>query len=90
MAVRIPGHERLRRLTLFVRGWMNYYGISEYYRPIPEIDKWIRRRVRMSYWKQWRRPRTKIRNLLALGSSRRQARSKHPVPDELQHDRYAE
>ena len=25
---------------------MNYYGISDYYRPVPEIDKWIRRRIR--------------------------------------------
>ena len=65
--------ERLQRLSLFVRGWMNYFGVSEYYRPIPEIDKWVRRRVRMCYWKQWRRPRTKIRNLLRLGTGRRQA-----------------
>ena len=52
---------------------MGYFGISDYYRPIPEIDQWIRRRVRMCFWKQWRKPRTKIRNLLALGTSRRQA-----------------
>ncbi len=64
---------RLRKLAEYVRGWMNYYGISEYYRPVPEIDKWIRRRVRMCYWKQWRRTRTKVRHLLALGTSRRQA-----------------
>ena len=41
-------------------------GISQYYRPIPEIDEW-RRRIRMCYWKQWRWARTRIRNLLALG-----------------------
>ena len=48
---------------------MNYFGISEYYRPIPEIDHWLRRRMRMCYWKQWRRPRTKIRSLRKLGTS---------------------
>ncbi len=42
---------RFRKLAEYVRGWMNYYGISEYYRPVPEIDKWIRRRIRMCYWK---------------------------------------
>ncbi|MGH8588432.1 MAG: group II intron maturase-specific domain-containing protein, partial [Gammaproteobacteria bacterium] len=52
---------------------VNYFGISDYYRPIPEIDSWIRRRIRMSYWKQWRCVRTKARNLPALGTSRRQA-----------------
>ncbi len=64
---------RFRKLAEYVRGWMNYYGISEYYRPVPEIDKWIRRRIRMCYWKQWRKTRTKVRHLLALGTSRRQA-----------------
>ena len=43
--------------------------LSEYYRPVPELDDWIRRRLRMCYWKQWRWVRTKIRNLLNLGVS---------------------
>jgi len=59
---------RLNRLAMYIRGWMNYYGISEYYRPIPEIDHWLRRRIRMCFWKQWRYARTKIRNLLKLGT----------------------
>jgi RNA-directed DNA polymerase len=59
---------RYKKLSQYVRGWMNYFGISEYYRPIPEIDHWLRRRMRMCYWKQWRRPRTKIRNLRRLGT----------------------
>ena len=58
---------RLHKLGQFLRGWVAYYGISEYYRPVPELDNWIRRRIRMCYWKQWRWARTKIRNLLALG-----------------------
>jgi RNA-directed DNA polymerase len=64
---------RYRKLCQYIRGWMNYFGISEYYRPIPEIDHWLRRRLRMCYWKQWRRPRTKIRNLLKLGTFRKTA-----------------
>lgn len=50
---------RYRKLAEYVRGWMNYYGISEYYRPIPGLDEWLRRRMRMCYWKQWRYARTK-------------------------------
>lgn len=64
---------RLNRLARYVRGWMNYFGISDYYRPIPELDSWLRRRIRMCYWKQWRWVRTKVRHLLALGTSKRQA-----------------
>nr|WP_084813716.1 group II intron maturase-specific domain-containing protein [Desulfogranum japonicum] len=33
-----------------LRGWMGYFGISELYRPIPELNRWLRRRVRMCYW----------------------------------------
>jgi RNA-directed DNA polymerase len=64
---------RLDKLAQYVRGWMGYFGISDYYRPVPELDHWLRRRVRMCYWKQWRYVRTKVRNLLALGTSKRQA-----------------
>lgn len=64
---------RLDKLAQYLRGWMGYFGISEYYRPVPELDEWLRRRVRMCYWKQWRHTRTKVRNLLALGTGRRAA-----------------
>ena len=64
---------RLDKLAQYVRGWMGYFGISDYYRPVPELDLWIRRRVRMCYWKQWRDARTKVRNLLALGTGKRHA-----------------
>lgn len=60
---------RFKKLDQYLRGWMGYFGISEFYRQIPEIDHWLRRRVRMCYWKQWRKTRTKVRNLLKLGSS---------------------
>ena len=64
---------RMEQLALYLRGWMNYFGISQYYRIIPEIDRWLRRRVRMCYWKQWRYARTKVSNLLKLGTSKEHA-----------------
>lgn len=64
---------RFHKLAQYVRGWMAYFGISTYYRPIPELDKWLRRRMRMCYWKRWRKTRTKVRKLLALGTSKRHA-----------------
>jgi RNA-directed DNA polymerase len=64
---------RLDKLAQYLRDWLGYFGISEYYRPVPELDEWLRRRVRMCYWKQWRHTRTKVRNLLALGTGRRAA-----------------
>ncbi len=64
---------RYKKMAEYIRGWMNYYGISEYYRPIPGIDEWLRRRIRMCYWKQWRYTRTKVRNLLKLGTFKKEA-----------------
>lgn len=64
---------RLRKLNEYLRGWMNYFGISDYYRPVPGIDQWIRRRIRMCFWKQWRKVRTKVKNLLSLGTGKKQA-----------------
>ena len=60
---------RYQKLAEYLRGWMNYFGISEYYKPVPEIDHWLRRRLRMCYFKQWRRARTKVRELRKLGTS---------------------
>lgn len=61
---------RYRELREYIVGWMNYFALSEYYRPIPELDEWLRRRMRCCYWKQWRWPRTKIGHLMALGIDR--------------------
>lgn len=61
--------ERIKRLNCYIRGWMNYFGISKYWKPIEHIDQWLRRRLRMCLWKQWRRVKTKVRELTKLGSA---------------------
>ncbi|MBW2187454.1 MAG: group II intron reverse transcriptase/maturase [Deltaproteobacteria bacterium] len=60
-------HYQLYKLSLFLRGWINYFGIANAYQNCVELDHWIRRRVRMCYWRQWRKPRTKVANLLKRG-----------------------
>ena len=60
---------RYQQLRRYITGWMNYFGLSEYYRPLPELDHWIRRRIRMCYLKQWGRMRGRIRHLIRLGVS---------------------
>jgi RNA-directed DNA polymerase len=57
-------------LQLFVRGAVNYYCLGMTYAEARELDGWLRRRVRMYYWKQWGRPRTRRRKLLKLGIDR--------------------
>ena len=65
---RVSMSYRIQKLNEYLRGWMGYFGISEYYRPFEDIDSWIRRRIRMCFWKQWRYARTKVRELVKLGT----------------------
>lgn len=60
---------RLKKLKEYVTGWMNYYGISQFYKGVESLDEWLRRRIRMCYWKRWRHGRTKYRELTKLGVS---------------------
>lgn len=58
---------QLFKVSQYLRGWVNYFGIANAYQGCVELDHWVRRRVRMCYWRQWRKPRTKVRNLLKRG-----------------------
>jgi len=58
---------RLTELATYLRGWMGYYGLSSRYRPIPNLETWIRRRIRMCYWVMWHWRPTRFRRLMALG-----------------------
>jgi len=54
-------------LRAYLRGAVNYYVIGITFRDIRDLDQWLRRRMRLYYWKQWGRPRTRRRKLLKLG-----------------------
>jgi RNA-directed DNA polymerase len=62
-------HYQLFKISQYLRGWINYFGIANCYQRCVDLDHWIRRRVRMAYWRQWRKPRTKVRSLMRLGRS---------------------
>jgi len=61
--------DRLLEIRRYFQGWVGYFGIVHVKTPFTDLDPWIRRRVRTCYWRQWRLPRTRIRNLKALGLS---------------------
>ncbi|WP_231665496.1 group II intron reverse transcriptase/maturase [Pseudoalteromonas sp. '520P1 No. 423'] len=60
---------QIHKLTQFLRGWGYYFLIANVYQLAVDLDAWIRRRLRMCYWRQWRKPRTKVRSLIKLGVS---------------------
>ena len=57
----------LEEIKVYARGWLNYYGIASMKNNIEDINGWLYHRIRMCIWKQWKKPKTKIRNLLKMG-----------------------
>jgi len=64
---------RKRTLSCYVKGWTNYFRLAAMKSHLLKIDEWLRRRIRMCIWKQWKRTKTKFANLQKLGLSRQQA-----------------
>ena len=58
---------RALKLTQFMRGWVNYYGMADMKRLLQDNDEWLRHRIRAIYWKQWKKVKTKFKELRKLG-----------------------
>lgn len=58
---------RPRAVTWFVRGWVNYFKLADMKSLLRDVDQWMRRRIRMVYWKQWKRVRTRFKMLQKCG-----------------------
>lgn len=58
---------RIHRLNQITTGWVNYFGLADAKGRMKSLDKWIRRRLRACYWKQWKKIKTKHDNLVNLG-----------------------
>ena len=61
---------RKQKLKQFVTGWVQYFKLAEMKTLLHNIDEWMRHRIRVLIWKQWKKPKTKLRNLWKLGISR--------------------
>jgi group II intron reverse transcriptase/maturase len=64
---------RIEEINRFTVGWTNYYALADTPSIFEELDRWLRRRLRQVRWKEWKRPKTKRRNLIALGIPQREA-----------------
>jgi RNA-directed DNA polymerase len=56
-----------RELTLFLRGWVNYFRLSQVKNAFEELDQWIRRKLRLILWRQWKTPKTRARKMIKRG-----------------------
>ena len=64
---------RYGKIRTCLQGWMNYFGIGMRYNDAMELDHRLRRRIRMCCWKQWRRTRKRVGELMKLGVGERPA-----------------
>jgi len=68
------GYQRRKEaLRQFITGWVNYFRMADMKRLLMGTDEWYRRRLRMVFWKQWKRIGTKQANLMKLGLDRHKA-----------------
>lgn len=63
----IPTQHRIEDLNQYLMGWMGYFALSDTPSVFAKLDEWIRRRLRMCVWKQWKLPKTKVKMLKTLG-----------------------
>lgn len=59
--------QRILELKQVITGWVNYFGIADMGVRLKELDEWLRRRIRMCYWKRWKKIKTRHDNLVKLG-----------------------
>jgi group II intron reverse transcriptase/maturase len=59
--------QRIQTLNAYLRGWIGYYALSDAKTTFETLEGWLMRRLRACVWKQWKRVRTRLRELRALG-----------------------
>lgn len=59
--------ERIQKLNELMRGWVNYFKHATGYQKFKDLDAWIRSRLRYCIWKDWKRPKRRLRAFRQLG-----------------------
>lgn len=57
---------RIEKLNQYLIGWCGYFALADTPSIFNRLDSWIKRRLRMCLWKNWKKPRTRVRNLIRL------------------------
>ncbi|PKM49689.1 MAG: group II intron reverse transcriptase/maturase [Firmicutes bacterium HGW-Firmicutes-7] len=64
---------RAIKIKQIILGWVEYFKLADMKKVLGEIDEWLRRRIRLCYWKQWKKIKTKKENLIRLGINKQKA-----------------
>lgn len=66
--------QTLANLASKIRGWASYYKLCEAKAAFERFDEWLRRRIRAIYWRQWKRPKTRVKEMMKRGIDYERAR----------------
>lgn len=69
----VGNDSRIKKLRSYIMGWINYFKIADMRSLLIGTDEWMRRRIRMFYWKQWKKVKTRFKMLQAFGIQRQKA-----------------
>jgi RNA-directed DNA polymerase len=58
-----------KELTLYLRGWIGYFGKCETPSVLQSLEEWTRRRLRSAIWTQWKRGTARFAKLRKRGVS---------------------
>lgn len=58
--------KRIEKLNQYLTGWCGYFALADTPSVFKDLESWIRRRLRMCMWKDWKKPSTKVRKLIGM------------------------
>jgi len=59
--------EMVKQITVYLRGWREYFGFCQTPSVLQSFDEWVRRRLRATAWKQWKQGRRRFAELRKRG-----------------------
>jgi len=65
--------EQINKLQSVIAGWVNYFILAKAKSILDRLDELVRTRLRIGKWKNWKRPKTRVRELMRLGASKAQS-----------------
>jgi RNA-directed DNA polymerase len=59
--------EMVKPLTVYLRGWREYFGFCQTPSVLQRLEEWVRHRMRATAWKQWKQGRKRFAELRRRG-----------------------
>lgn len=65
--------QKIAKMQPIIKGWVNYFSITNAKSIMQELDENVRTRLRMSLWKEWKNSKTRVKHLLELKASKQKS-----------------